>query len=475
MIGRTEEIRQLRRAYESGESEFVAVYGRRRIGKTYLVNEVFHNCFSFHAVGMEKGSKREQLAAFREGLRNQGWTDCPRLTSWIMAFSELSKMLEKRPESRKVVFLDELPWFDSPCSGFLAAFEHFWNGWACLRKDVLLIVCGSATTWIVNKVLRSRGGLHNRITRQIPLKPFTLHECEEYAAYKRLGFTRAQIIECYMALGGVAYYWSLLQDGMSVAQNMDWLFFGEQDEMRWEFNRVFASLFRSPTMHMAIVHALGKAKAGMTRSDILRATGAVSSRDVTESLSELVQCGFLRYYHAIDKAKSGGVYQLIDPYCLFYFEFIEPWRGGDARHWSKNYNSPRVNSWRGRAFERVCFWHVPQIKARLGISGIEADVYSWHGKVDGASSDAAQIDMLIDRADGIIDVCEIKYSASPYEMDKDEDAKIVRRIETFRKASRTRKAVRSVLVSASGLKPGKYSGNIMATVSGGDLFLETVE
>ena len=228
-------------------------------------------------------------------------------------------------------------------------------------------------------------------------------------------------------------------------------------------------------MHMATVRMLGKAKAGMTRGDILRKLGVPSSKDMTECLTELVQCGFLRYYHSVEKAKSGGVYQLIDPYCLFYFEFIESRRGSDSRHWSKNYASPRVNSWRGRAFERVCFWHVPQIKAKLGISGIEADVFSWRGKTDAAESDAAQIDMLIDRADGVVDVCEIKYSASPYEMGKEENEKIIRRIETFRRATGLRKAVRSILVSASGLKPGKYSGNILAVVSGEDLFAEVME
>ena len=472
MIGRKREIEQLRRAYGARESEFVAVYGRRRIGKTYLINEVFHDSYSFHAVGMEKGGKREQLAAFRESMRAQGWASCPKLTSWIEAFSELARMMEARKESRKVIFLDELPWFDSPCSGFLAAFEHFWNGWASLRKDVLLIVCGSATTWIIDNVLNSRGGLHNRVTRQIPLKPFTLRECEEYAAYKRLGFTHGQLVECYMTLGGVAYYWSLLQDGMSVAQNFDWLFFGERDEMRLEFNRVFASLFKMPTMHMAIVRVLGGMKSGMTRGDIVRKLGVSSGKDVSKCLAELVQCGFLRYYHSLGKAKSGGLYQLMDPYCLFYFEFIESWKGGDARHWSKNCNSPRVNAWRGRAFERVCFWHLPQIKARLGISGVEADAYSWRGSTKEAGDGMAQIDMLIDRADGVIDICEIKYSVLPYELGKEEDARIVRRIETFRSASRTRKSVRSILISAAGLKPGKYSGNVSAIVTGDDLFAE---
>ena len=470
MIGRDMEISQLKRAFESDNSEFVAVYGRRRIGKTYLINETFRGRYSFHAVGMEKGSKREQLSAFRESLRNQGWETCPRLTSWIIAFSELSKMLESRRESRKVVFLDELPWFDSPCSGFLSAFEHFWNGWACLRRDVLLIVCGSATTWIINKVLRSRGGLHNRVTCQIPLKPFTLRECEEYAAYRKLGFSRDQIIECYMALGGVAYYWSLLQEGMSIAQNFDGLFFGEQDEMRLEFSRVFSSLFKNSKKHVLIIRLLGRKKVGMTRDDILRGLGIPSGRDVTNCLTELVQCGFLRYYHSIDKAKSGGLYQLVDPYSLFYFEFIESWRGNDLRHWTRNFVSPRVNAWRGRAFERVCFWHVPQIKARLGISGIEADVYSWRGKHVDGNAPAAQIDMLIDRADGVIDLCEIKYSAEPFELDKDENARITHRVETFRKCTGTRKAIRSVLISASGFKYGKYAGNIMAVVDGNDLF-----
>ena len=196
---------------------------------------------------------------------------------------------------------------------------------------------------------------------------------------------------------------------------------------------------------MAIVRALGKRKSGMTRGNIIDATGTGSGRNITECLSELVQCGFLKLYHSVEKAKSGGIYQLVDPYCLFYFEFIEGWRGDDSRHWSRNYNSPRVNSWRGRAFERVCFCHVPQIKARLGISGIEANAYSWRGKT--VDEGLAQIDMLIDRADGVIDICEIKYSEVPYELSKEEDAKIVRRLDSFRRASRTRKSICSVLQS----------------------------
>ena len=226
MIGRKNEIEVLRRAMDSDQSEFVALYGRRRVGKTFLVTEVFNGKFSFHHAGIENATLRMSLDAFREALRHQGHPRCPRLTSWIAAFSELETLLEGLPDGRKVVFLDELPWFDTPKSGFLAAFEGFWNGWAAVRRDILLVVCGSATTWIVNEILDSRGGLHNRVTRQLPIAPFTLRECEEYAAYKGLGFDRRQIAECYMALGGVAYYWSLLREGLSAAQNFDLLFFG---------------------------------------------------------------------------------------------------------------------------------------------------------------------------------------------------------------------------------------------------------
>ena len=280
---------------------------------------------------------------------------------------------------------------------------------------------------------------------------------------------RRQILECYMALGGVAYYWTLLQEGISAAQNFDRMFFGEFDEMREEFDRVFASLYRSPTMHVAIVRILGTLKTGMTRDEIVRNLGTESSGDVTECLKELVQCGFVRHCNAIGKAKYGGLYQLVDPYCLFYFEFLEQRRGNDAHYWTRNYNSPKVNGWRGRAFERVCFWHISEIKARLGISGIEADVYSWQGRVDEGSG-KVQIDLLIDRADGVVDVCEIKYSDEPYELKKDEIENIVRRASVFRELAHQKKSVRTVLIASSGLKSGKYNGNIMAVVTGEDLF-----
>ena len=470
MIGRTVEQRELLRALESVQSEFVALYGRRRVGKTYLVNEFFNGQFAFRATGIEEGTKREQLDLFREELKRHGLVKCPRLDSWITAFSRLADLLEASKERKKVVFLDELPWFDTPCAGFLRAFEAFWNGWASARKDILLIVCGSATTWMLKKMLRARGGLHNRVTVQLPIAPFTLKECEDYAAFKNLAYDRGQIAECYMAMGGVAYYWSLLREGESVAQSFDRLFFGESSVMRDEFKRLFSSLFRMERRHVEIVRALGGRKAGMTRAEILFELGEKSNGDVSECLEELVECGFLRRYNQPAKVKRGAVYQLVDNYVLFYFQFIDAWKGNDPQFWTHHYTSPKLNAWRGVSFERVCFWHIPQIKAALGISGVGADVYSWRGK--DSDGRGAQIDMLIDRDDNTVSVCEMKYAQDEYEMTEEEATRIRRRGALFLSATKSRKAIQNVLVSSYGMRRSRYSGVIHREVTLDDLFRE---
>jgi len=471
MIGRTHETALLRKLLDSDQSEFAAVYGRRRIGKTYLVNEVFAGRITFRAAGIEGASKREQLESFRVTLKQQGHPKCPRLTSWIGAFAELEHLLDSCPsnKSKKVVFLDELPWFDTPRSGFLKAFEHFWNGWASARKDILLVICGSATSWIIRKVLHNRGGLHNRVTRQIPLAPFTLQECEQYAAYKHLGFDRTQILECYMALGGVAYYWSILQDGLSAVQNIDALFFGPSDEMRNEFKRLFASLFRMRTRHVEIVTALAEGRAtGLTRDELIKRIGGISGGELSGCLEELEDCGFIRRYNIPGHIRKGAIYQLIDNYTLFYFNFIRGHKSNDEHYWSTSCNEPRANSWRGLAFERICLLHARQIRHALGIDGMRADVYAWRGE-DGTGR-KAQIDLLFDRADRTISVCEIKYSDRPYALDKDAYDKFKTRIDVFRTATGATKAIQSVLISANGTTVTNYRGNIQREITGDDLF-----
>ena len=468
MIGRQKEIEILRKAYNSEQSEFVVLYGRRRVGKTFLVSEVFHGKFAFQHAGMENASRAEQLASFREAIKKYGCRDCPRFANWIEAFSELENLLESSGAAKKVVFLDELPWYDTRKSGFLSAFESFWNGWASIRRDILLVICGSATTWIINEVFRSRGGLHNRVTRRLPIAPFTLRECEEYAAYKHLGFNREQIVECYMALGGVAYYWSLVQEGESAAQNFDRLFFGSEDELRCEYDRLFSSLFKNPGKHRRIIEMLDGRKDGLTREEIVAGCPEGTGGEITKCLAELCECGFLRRYNLPGKIKKGAVYQLIDCFTLFYFEFLKNRRGTDPHFWSLSYSTPRLNSWRGRAFERVCLWHIPQIKAAIGISGVLTDEYCWRGNDE--NNGRVQIDLILDRADRMADICEIKFSDGEYSLEAEEYRKIRNRMEVYRRASHTSKGLRLVMISAGGLKNNSYRGNVQSLVTLDDLF-----
>lgn len=470
MIGRAAESALLRSAYESEQSEFVAVYGRRRIGKTYLINEVFNSTFAFHIAGMENSSRRELLDLFRLALRGKGWK-CPRLSGWLEAFFELERYLDSLPSGKKVVFLDELPWFDTPKSGFLSAFENFWNGWSTSRKDVLLIICGSATTWIIDKVLRSRGGLYNRVTRRIPLAPFTLAECEEYAKYRGFRFTRRDLCECYMALGGVAYYWSRLQDGKTVAENFDALFFGTNSELRDEFRGLFSSTFKLSTLHSGIIALLAKRNGGLTRDAIRVGLGrSVSGSVLSETLAELEECGFIRAFGGYGKRKKEAVFQLIDHYVLFYYRFLEDYHAKNECYWTRNFRSPMLNAWRGLAFERVCMTHIREIKAALGISGIAADVYSWFSRGKGKEEGGAQIDLLLDRADNAVDICEMKFAGEEYSLSREEAEKIERRVAVFQREACTKKPVRVVMVTSFGVKRGLYSGCYQAGVTLDHLF-----
>ena len=472
MIGRREEIKALRAAYESPYSEFVTLYGRRRIGKTFLVNEVFGYTFSFHCAGLKGEGMVRQLDNFRFALRRHGHYDCPRLKSWLEAFFELECFLERLPIGRKVVFIDEMPWMDTHKSGFLSALEGFWNGWATSRKDILLIACGSATSWIVRKINRNRGGLHNRVGVRIKLNPFTLAECEEYANEKRLEYDRLKLAECYMALGGVAYYWNLLEKGKSPEQNIDRLFFGSGDGLRLEFDELYSSLFRNPDPYMRIVMALDKRRSGLTRDEILSAIGAsCGGGKFTKMLEDLEECGFIRYFRPIDRIK-GGVYQLVDSFSLFFLQFVKGNKSRDGDYWTAAVSSEVKNNWRGLAFERLCLAHVPQIKAALGIAGVHTDVYSWRTE-NTTERLGAQIDLLIDRKDGIVNLCEMKYSSAEYAITKEEHRKLQNRVAAFVQEVGRGKSIHLTMVTTCGLAHNMYWNDVQSEVTLDDLFRET--
>ena len=469
IIGRKEEQQILHSAAQSENSEFVAVYGRRRVGKTYLIRETFGYKFTFQHTGLAKGNTKEQLFSFAISLRDAGYDDCPIPKSWLEAFSLLSTYLKNSTDEKKIVFLDELPWMDTPRSNFISAFEHFWNGWASARKDIVLIICGSATSWIINKVINDHGGLHNRVTKQIALQPFTLKECEMFAQSKGLEMSRYQLAECYMVLGGIPYYWSLLEKGLSLAQNIDKIIFAKNGKLSNEFNQLYASLFKSPEQYIDIVTALGKKKAGMTREEIIVATDKYSNGALSKVLDELEYCGFIRKYNGFDKKSKQAIYQLIDNYTLFYFKFIQQNENNDEHFWSASIDSAMHRAWSGLAFERLCMAHTQQIKAALGIAGVLSNVYSWRKEAD-ETSDGAQIDLLIDRKDQVINLCEMKYSLSEYAIDAEYEQKLRNKKSAFIDTTNTRKAVHLTMVTTFGIKTNVHSGIVQNEVKLDDLF-----
>ena len=469
IIGRKEEQQILHSAVQSENSEFVAVYGRRRVGKTYLIRETFGYKFTFQHTGLAKGNTKEQLFSFAISLRDAGYDDCPIPKSWLEAFSLLSTYLKNSTDEKKIIFLDELPWMDTSRSNFISAFEHFWNGWASARKDIVLIICGSATSWIINKVINDHGGLHNRVTKQIALQPFTLKECEMFAKSKGLEMSRYQLAECYMVFGGIPYYWSLLEKGLSLAQNIDKIIFAKNGKLSNEFNQLYASLFKSPEQYIDIVTALGKKKVGMTREEIIAATDKYSNGALSKVLDELEYCGFIRKYNGFDKKSKQAIYQLIDNYTLFYFKFIQQNENNDEHFWSASIDSAMHRAWSGLAFERLCMAHTQQIKAALGIAGVLSNVYSWRKEAN-ETSDGAQIDLLIDRKDQVINLCEMKYSLSEYIIDAEYEQKLRNKKSAFINATNTRKAVHLTMVTTFGIKTNAHSGIVQNEITLEDLF-----
>lgn len=363
-----------------------------------------------------------------------------------------------------------MPWLDTPRSKFTNALESFWNGWASGRSDILLIVCGSATSWIVSKLFNNHGGLHNRVTHRILVKPFTLHECEMYIEKRGIRLTRYDIIETYMIMGGIPFYWSLLERGKSVAQNIDDLFFAKNGSLRYEFRELYQSLFKNPDYYINIVLTLGTSKSGMTRDEIINTCNIPSSGTVSNALEDLEYCGFISKtpsYNLKNKAK----YCLIDNYTLFYIKFVKD-SNSDEHFWSDNYKSTLHNAWVGLAFERVCFQHIPQIKSALGISGIHSDIYTWQTPTSPDGHRGAQIDMLIDRADNMVNICEMKFSKIPYTVSNDDSFSIANKIERFSKAINNAKSINVTMITVNGIAEAGHWSDVHNVVTAEDLFRE---
>jgi predicted AAA+ superfamily ATPase len=468
IIGRNAEKKILTDYYESPRPEFVAIYGRRRVGKTFLIREFFEDDFFFYASGLPKSNLKDQLDNFNDALSTYGSDDATVPNNWQEAFRKLKKLImQSNSRRRKVIFLDELPWFDTPRSKFLSAFEHFWNAFASARPDIFLIVCGSATSWIIKNLINDRGGLHNRLTGHISLAPFSLMECESY--YKEAGIvmTRYAMTEAYMIFGGIPYYLSLMKRNLSLPQNVDRLCFAKNSELRMEFERLYSSLFVHSELHIAIVRALSEHTAGITRDELAKILKIADGGGFSKALSELEQCGFITRHRDFTKKQRGHYYRLIDFFTLFYLKFMSDDIGRDEQYWSNNYKHASLNAWRGNAFERVCLTHIKQIRNALGIDGVSTAIASWRSR---KSAPGAQIDLLLDRADNIINVCEIKYANSEFSIDKAYDLNLRNKEEAFRSESETKKALHRTMITTFGLSHNAYWNEVQSEVTMDDLF-----
>lgn len=468
MIGREKEKQYLEDYLDSGKSEFIAVYGRRRVGKTFLIRQVIGDKACFSLTGMENADLRDQLANFFFSLRRV-YPQVVHPKSWIEAFDELQTYLERLPKGDKIIFIDELPWLDTTRSRFVGALEHFWNGWADARTDVKLIVCGSATSWMIDNIINNRGGLHNRKTHQIYIAPFTLNESLQYFEKNGFGYRQKEIAECYMVMGGVAYYYSLMTPRESVAQNIDRLFFSHQGELRNEFTNLYRSLFKHSADYVTIVTALATKGKGLTRKQLLKLTKLNNNQKFTKTLEELEKCGFIRQYVPFDDTVRDILFQLTDAFTLFHFQYAAENKYQDESYWTNSLNSARYRAWSGIAFEMLCLNHIQQIKQALGISGIQSRACCWLSKKEEGER-GAQIDLLIDRADQTINLCEMKFSRGEYEIDRSDDETLSHKIDTFMRQTKTRKSLMLTLVTSFGLKKNKYSGQVQRLVTLEDLF-----
>ncbi len=473
MIGRKEETEALQQAFESKKPELIAVLGRRRVGKTFLVRSFFEGKTDFEMVGLRDDTNEKQLRNFayslKDARRSEALGQVP--VDWLEAFRQLKEYLETLgdPERKKVVFIDELPWIATLKSDFLSGFGYFWNSFAS-KFNIVVVICGSATAWMIQKILNDRGGLHNRVTRRIHLQPFTLTETEAYFREREIAIERYQILLLYMALGGIPHYLDQVEGGKTAVQNIDDICFHPQGALRSEFDNLYSSLFAHPERYEAVVTALASTWKGLSRPEILTATKIKDGGGLSTMLQELELSGFLSSYIPFGKKKKDTLFRLTDCYSLFYLKFIRDIPAKEAGRWDILSQTQSWKTWSGYAFENICLQHIDKIKQALGISGIHTRQYSFLAKGDD-ENEGAQIDLLIDRSDNAVTLCEMKFYNDDVELSKETAEKLRRRMGVFRRTSATKKQVFLVLVTTFGLVKNQQSiGLVDKVIVMDDLF-----
>lgn len=473
IVGREREIELLDEIIQSSKAELVAVYGRRRVGKTFLLRTYLQQKINFQFSGLHHVDTEVQLQNFTKALSIQLNNKIPLEVpdNWFTAFDLLQALLAKKMRLKKVVlFLDEFPWLQTPKSNFIAAFENFWNNWASTKNNVVVILCGSAASWMIKNIVRNKGGLHNRITRKMPLQPFTLHETEQFLKKRNVHLNRFQIIQLYMAIGGIPLYLENVKPGLSTAQIIEQECFSKNGLLYNEFNDLYKALFDDAEKHLKVVKALAAKPNGMMRNELIKACKFQSGGTITELLDELSASNFISAYIPYGKKSKDAIYKLTDAYSLFYLKFIEPKNTLGKGSWQKIADTQTWKIWSGLAFETLCIQHHEAIKVALGIQGIYTEVSAWKDKNSKGKS-TTQIDMLIDRRDGCINICEMKFYDNTFVIDKKYAENLRNKKTTFKSITKTRKQLFFTLVTTYGLKQNEHSiGLIEQAVTINDLF-----
>lgn len=472
LIGREREFDELKWAMESQRSELIVMYGRRRVGKTFLVRRFFNDTYSFHYVGAHKQSKEAQLQNFREALLQYGIKENipDKLGNWHDAFLCLEKHLEGCKEARKVVFFDEMPWMDTHGSEFLAELEYFWANWVQNRDDIVFIACGSATSWMKEKIEDNQGGLHNRITHRIYLRPFYLKECKAYLEDHGFEWDDYQILQCYMLFGGVPYYLSLLRPYLSLPENVDSLIFRRGGDLCNEFDELYNALFNKADRYINIIKLLATKRQGFMRAEIEKATG-YSGGGLTKMLDNLERCDFITSYAQYGNKNKLTLYRLADFYTLFYLRYVNGNNSRDEQYWQHHFTDRSVESWEGFTFEEVCLHHLPQIKQGLGISGIATEASSWRFvPAQGDQRKGAQIDLVIKRADKIVHLIEMKFSERPFVITKEYEERLQQRKNLFMELTKLKRGAVHTFITPVGLKNGIHTTFVHSQLTAKDLF-----
>lgn len=449
IIGRDKEVKILEEAYEDKVSRFIVIYGRRRIGKTFLVKEVFKDRLFLNVSGIYNKPKKTQLNNFKNSLIKLGLKEDSIISDWYIAFSKLEELIKESKVNKKVIFIDELSWIDTKKSNFLSAFENFWNSFCFFRDDILLIVSSSATSYILKKVIHNKGGLYNRATNQIYLTEFSLKECKELGKYKNLGFGLNQYLECYMYLGGIPYYWDLLKKELTLEENINDLFFNFNSMLKDEYHYVFDSLFESSTLYKEIIDFLLTKNSGYSRKEITSKLKIVDNGNLTTILEELELSGFIKKYSTYNESK-GYLYRVIDNFLIFNNKIVSK-KGNNSDYFLKLIASQTLNIFKGYAFELLILKHIKEVKGALGIENVVTSEYSFLVKTNlDEGIFGSQIDLLIDRNDKIINLCEIKYSDEEYLVEKKDVDSLRHKVSDFKKISKTKKGIMTTLISPYG-------------------------